>query len=149
MMMMMHSSSARTRPTVVVDTTKVRYCFCCFKFSLCAFVVVVVYVVLCVYYDRFLFVWALRYFLMDRKRWALEPPRDESKRSSFTSSSLRSSLNPVLLFFERERERERERESAFERRRRRRAREYISIKISFTNLLSYVNLRQHTHFSQI
>ena len=65
----------------------------------------------------------------------MEPPRDESKRSSFTSSSLRSSLNHVVLFFEREREREslrfKEEEDG--------AHECISIKISFTNLLSYVN----------
>jgi len=61
-------------------------------------------------------------------------PRDESARSSFTSSSLRSSLNPVL-FFEREREslRFKEEEDG--------ARARISIKISFTNLsfVSYVN----------
>ena len=37
-------------------------------------------------------------FLMDRKRWALEPPRESKRSSSFTSSSLRSSLNPDLLF---------------------------------------------------
>ena len=82
-------------------------------------------------HDRF-FVWG-RYFL-DRTRALLEP-RDESARSS--SSSLRSSLNHVVLFFAREREREslrfKEEEDG--------ARECISIKISFTNLLSYVNTR--------
>lgn len=71
---------------------------------------------------------------MDRTRALLEP-RDESARSS--SSSLRSSLNHVVLFFAREREREslrfKEEEDG--------ARECISIKISFTNLLSYVNTR--------
>ena len=35
---------------------------------------------------------------MDRKRCALEPPRESKRSSSFTSSSLRSSLNPALLF---------------------------------------------------
>ena len=50
---------------------------------------------------------------MDRKRCALEPPRESKRSSSFTSSSLRSSLNPDLLFCARARERERERESAF------------------------------------
>ena len=45
---------------------------------------------------------------MDRKRCALEPPRESKRSSSFTSSSLRSSLNPDLLFCARERERERE-----------------------------------------
>ena len=43
---------------------------------------------------------------MDRKRRALEPPRESKRSSSFTSSSLRSSLNPDLLFCARERERE-------------------------------------------
>ena len=42
MMMMMRSCSARTPPTVVVENTKkVRHCFSRFKFSLCAFGVVV------------------------------------------------------------------------------------------------------------
>ncbi len=120
--MMMHSCSARTPPTVVVENTKVRYCFCRFKFSLCAFVVVVVYVVSCVYYDRFLFVWGLRYFLMDRKRCALEPPRESKRSSSFTSSSLRSSLNPDLLFCARARERERERVCVLKKKKTARAR---------------------------
>ena len=82
-------------------------------------------------HDRF-FVWG-RYFL-DRTRALLEP-RDESARSSSSSSSLRSSLNHVVLFFAREREslRFKEEEDG--------ARECISIKISFTNLLSYVNTR--------
>ena len=71
---------------------------------------------------------------MDRTRALLEP-RDESARSSSSSSSLRSSLNHVVLFFAREREslRFKEEEDG--------ARECISIKISFTNLLSYVNTR--------
>ena len=117
-MMMMRSCSARTPPTVVVENTKkVRYCFCRFKFSLCAFGVVV-YVVVSRVCTIIAFLFGGDTFWIERER-VLEPSRDESERSS-SSSLRRSSLNPVVLFFARERERERE--SAFERRRRRRAR---------------------------
>jgi len=59
---------------------------------------------------------------MDRKRCALEPPRESKRSSSFTSSSLRSSLNPDLLFCARARERERERVCVLKKKKTARAR---------------------------
>jgi len=116
-MMMMRSCSARTPPTVVVENTKkVRYCFCRFKFSLCAFGVVV-YVVVSRVCTIIAFLFGGDTFWIERERCWNHP----ATRVSVRRRRRWEGLLWTLLFCS-SRERERERESAFERRRRRRAR---------------------------